>query len=173
MSYVGKIFLRIVLSLTIGLVSGFAISEISFQLLKEDNRAPANVDLMIPAGTSELVARGEVPPSIPEGMKFVVGDTLVVHNQDEVDHQLGPLWIPAGTTASMNLDRNQNFIFACTFQPSSYFGLDVREPVTIWTRLGGVAFSGIPLGAILALYSFIVWPIPKTTEGVNDLSKDA
>ena len=173
MSYTGKILFRIVVMLTIGLVAGFAISEISFQLLKEDNRAPTDVSLVIPAGTSELVAKGETPPSIPEGMKFVVGDTLIVQNDDEVDHQLGPLWIPAGMTASMNLDRNQNFVFACTFQPSSYFGLDVREPVTIWTRLGGVAFSGIPLGAILALYSFIAWPIPKATEGPDDFSKDA
>lgn len=173
MSYTRKIFLRIVLALTIGLVAGFAISEVSFQLLKEDNRAPTEVSLVIPAGTSALVAKGESPPSIPEGMKFVVGDTLAVHNNDEVDHQLGPLWIPAGTTASMNLDRNQNFIFACTFQPSSYFGLDVREPVTIWTRLGGVAFSGIPLGAILALYSFVTWPISKPTEENDDLPKAA
>jgi len=173
MSYTRKIFLRIVLALTIGLVAGFAISEISFQLLKEDNRAPTEVSLVIPSGTSALVAKGESPPSIPEGMKFVVGDTLAVHNNDEVDHQLGPLWIPAGTTASMNLDRNQNFIFACTFQPSSYFGLDVREPVTIWTRLGGVAFSGIPLGAILALYSFVTWPISKPTEENDDLPKAA
>ena len=173
MSYSGKIIWRIVLSLAIGLAAGFVISEVSFQLLKQDNRAPTEVNLTIPAGTSALVAKGDSPPSIPEGMKFVVGDTLVVYNEDEVDHQLGPLWIPAGATASMNLDRNQNFIFACTFQPSSYFGLDVREPVTIWTRLGGVAFSGIPLGAILALYSFITWPIPKSTEESNDISKDA
>ncbi|NIV14387.1 MAG: hypothetical protein GWN62_24870 [Aliifodinibius sp.] len=152
---------------------GFAISEISFQLLKSDSRAPKDVKLTIPEGTSVLVSQGKVPPSIPEGMKFVVGDTLVVHNEDEVDHQLGPLWIPAGTTASMNLDRDQNFIFACTFQPSNYFGLDVREPVTIWTRLGGVVFSGVPLGAILALYSFITWPIEKPTKETNDFQANA
>jgi hypothetical protein len=161
------------LSLTLGLVIGFAISEISFQLLKEESRAPSNVDLIIPKGTAILVAEGEVPPSIPKGMKFVVGDTLVVHNNDVVDHQLGPLWIPAGSIASMNLDRDQNFIFACTFQPSSYFGLDVREPVTFWTRFGGVMFSGIPLGAIIALYSFIPWPIHKQTVGSNDHQKNS
>ena len=173
MSYFGRILMRVALALTLGLVIGFAISEISFQLLKEDSRAPTNVDLIIPQGTSVLIANGEVPPSIPEGMKFVVGDTLSVHNNDLVDHQLGPLWIPAGSMASMNLDRDQNFIFACTFQPSSYFGLDVREPVTIWTRLGGVVFSGVPLGAILALYSFIPWPIHKETEVNSDLQENA
>jgi len=164
MSMIGKVLVRIALMLAIGLTIGFAISEISFQLLKEENRPPQNIDLMIPEGTSQLVAMGEIPPAIPEGMKFVVGDTLVVHNNDSVDHQLGPLWIPAGTTGSMNLDREQNFIFACSFQPSNYFGIDVREPVTVWTRLGGVLFSGIPLGALLMLYSLITWPINKVNE---------
>ena len=164
MSFISKILVRVILALLIGLVSGFAISEISYLVLREDSRAPGVVDLIIPEGTSEEVAQGTSPPSIPEGMKFVVGDTLVVHNNDSVDHQLGPLWIPPGSTASMALDREQNFIFACSFQPSNYFGLDVREPVTIWTRLGGVLFSGIPLGAILALYSFIIWPISRQNE---------
>ena len=141
MSYIGRILVRVVLALTIGLVSGFAISEISYLILKEDSRAPELVDLIIPEGTS-------------------------------VDHQLGPLWIPPGSTASMVLDREQNFIFACSFQPSNYFGLDVREPVTIWTRLGGVMFSGIPLGAILALYSFIMWPISRHDEDSNANKKD-
>jgi len=72
----------------------------------------------------------------------------------------------------MVLDREQNFIFACSFQPSNYFGLDVREPVTIWTRLGGVMFSGIPLGAILALYSFIIWPISRQDEDSNANKND-
>jgi len=167
MSNFRKILVRVILALVIGLVSGFAISEISYLVLREESRAPEVVDLIIPAGTSVEVAKGKVPPSIPEGMRFVVGDTLVVRNNDSVDHQLGPLWIPPGNTASMVLDREQNFIFACSFQPSNYFGLDVREPVTIWTRLGGILFSGIPLGAILALYSFIMWPISRQDEDTN------
>jgi len=167
MSSIRKIVVRVILALVIGLVSGFAISEISYLVLREESRAPEVVDLIIPAGTSVEVAKGKVPPSIPEGMRFVVGDTLVVRNNDSVDHQLGPLWIPPGNTASMVLDREQNFIFACSFQPSNYFGLDVREPVTIWTRLGGILFSGIPLGAILALYSFIMWPISRQDEDTN------
>lgn len=167
MSNFRKILVRVILALVIGLVSGFAISEISYLVLREESRAPEVVDLIIPAGTSVEVAKGKVPPSLPEGMRFVVGDTLVVRNNDSVDHQLGPLWIPPGNTASMVLDREQNFIFACSFQPSNYFGLDVREPVTIWTRLGGILFSGIPLGAILALYSFIMWPISRQDEDTN------
>lgn len=159
-----KIIRRVVISIVIGLFGGFLISEVSFQLLKESNRAPETVELVIPEGTAEKVSRGESPPDIPEEMTFVVGDVLLVKNEDSTDHELGPLWIPSGTSAQMTLDRDENFIFACTFQPSSYFGLDVREPVTIWTRVGGIVFAGLPFGAIIALYSLIAWPVNKEEE---------
>jgi len=141
-------------------------------LLRETNRPPEVVTIVIPPGTAAAVSRGVTPPSIPEEMTFVVGDTLEVQNNDNTDHQLGPLWIPAGSTARMNLDDDQNFIFACSFQPSNYIGLDVREPVTFWTKVGGVVFAGVPLGAILALYSVITSPIQRETEENSDLSQD-
>jgi hypothetical protein len=168
MSTTQKIIRRVGLSVLVGLLVGFLISEISYQFLKETSRAPDTIELIIPEGTAEQVARGETPPTIPEEMTFVVGDVLQVHNQDATDHQLGPVWIPSNSSASLTLDEVNNFIFACSFQPSSYLGLDVREPVTLGTRIGGVVFSGIPLGAILALYSLIVWPIKSETETTPD-----
>ena len=90
---------RIGLSLLIGLVFGFLLNEITFQFVKEVNRAPSTVELTIPEGTAEIIKQGGEAPAIPEEMVFVVGDLLVVWNQDGVDHQLGPLWIPAGKEA--------------------------------------------------------------------------
>jgi hypothetical protein len=168
MSRIQQIIRRAAISVLVGLLVGFLISEISYQFLKESSRAPETIELVIPDGTADQVARGETPPTIPEEMTFVVGDVLLVHNQDVTDHQLGPVWIPASTSASLNLDEVNNFIFACTFQPSSYLGLDVREPVTLATRIGGVIFSGLPLGAIIALYSLIVWPIKSEEETDQD-----
>jgi hypothetical protein len=161
MSKTGQLIRRIILSLVAGLLIGFLISEISFQFLKESARAPETIELVIPEGTADQVARGESPPTIPEEMTFVVGDVLLVRNQDSTDHQLGPLWIPADSSASLNLDEVNNWVFACSFQPSSYLGLDVQEPVTIGTRIGGIIFSGVPMAAIIALYSLIVWPIKE------------
>lgn len=140
----------------LGVLIAGAMSEISFQVLKRENREPQRVNLVIPAGTAERVARGEVPPTIPEDLAFVVGDVLVVINEDSVDHQLGPLWIPPGTSASLSLDNEQKFAFQCSFQPTKYLGLDVREPVTLGTRLTGILFAGFPLGALFAVYSILV-----------------
>ena len=117
--------------------------------------------MVIPAGTASQVSEGETPPSLPEDMTFVVGDTLVIVNQDDVDHQLGPIWIPAGTSASFNLDTEQNYILDCSFQPTKVFGIDVLQPVTLGTRVVGILFAGFPLGALFAVYSVVLAPHSK------------
>lgn len=147
---------RIFISLLLGLLLGVAIGEIPFIFLRETARPPQEVILTIPAGTAEQVSRGEQPPSLPENMVFVVGDTLVVENEDTVDHKLGPIWIPANSSARLSLDQQENLAFECTFQPGSYFGLDVREPLTFFTRIYGILFAGIPMSILIALYSFIM-----------------
>jgi hypothetical protein len=147
---------RIVISMMLGILVGGVTMEVAYQLLKRENREPHRVELVIPAGTADKIARGESPPGIPEDMTFVVGDTFVVVNQDVVDHQLGPFWIPPGTSASLNLDTEENFILDCSFQSTSIFGLDVRQPVTLGTRLTGILFAGLPLGALFAVYSTLL-----------------
>jgi hypothetical protein len=145
----------------LGILLGGITTELAYQTLKRENRAPERIELVIPAGTAARVAAGEAPPSIPANMSFVIGDTLVVVNQDTADHQLGSLWIPSGTSASMNLDTQQSFAFECSFQPSKYLGIDVQPPVTMGTRIEGIFFAGLPLGAIFAVYSVLLAPRKK------------
>jgi hypothetical protein len=154
---------RLAIALAIGLAIGAAVSEIPFLYLRETARAPQDVVLTIPAGTAAEVARGEKPPTIPENMTFVVGDVLVVRNEDVVDHQLGQLWIPAKSTAQLPLQQEASLAFECSFQPGNYFGLDVREPLTTTTRLTGILFAGLPMAVLIALYSFII-PSKKTQD---------
>src|SRR5512139_1149477 len=130
---------RILLCFLIGLVLSVAITEIPFIFLRETARPPKEITLVIFKGTAEKVARGEQPPGIPENMKFVVGDTLTVQNQDTADHQLGPLWIPANSSARLSLDQVESLAYECSFQPGKYLGLDVSEP--------------LPLGILFSLYS--------------------
>ena len=156
-----SIIKRITISMLLGVLLAAITTEVAYQLLKRENREPQQIELVIPAGTAEGIANGEVPPGIPEDMNFVVGDTLVVVNQDNVDHQLGPLWIPAGTSASLNLDTEQNYILECSFQPANVFGIDVLQPVTLGTRLTGILFAGFPLGALFAVYSTLIGKDPK------------
>lgn len=151
-----QIIKRIVYSLLVGLLLGAVISEVPFLFLQENARPPQLVELVIPRGTAEQVARGEQPPSIPENMVFVVGDTLVVKNEDSVDHKLGPLWIPKNSSAQLSLNEQESFAYECSFQPGNYFGLDVQESLTIGTRIYGIVYAGLPLGVLIALYSLVM-----------------
>ncbi len=147
---------RIIISMLIGILLGVAISEFSFIFLQETARPPQEVVLTIPAGTAEKVARGEQPPSIPLDMIFVVGDTLVMVNEDNADHKLGQLWIPANSSARLALNEEQNMAFECSFQAGNYFGLDVRQALTLGTRIYGGLYAGLPLGILIAVYSFVI-----------------
>ncbi|HEY3473949.1 MAG TPA: hypothetical protein VGK56_05020 [Anaerolineales bacterium] len=152
---------RLVFSLAMGLLMGVLVSEVPFLFLRETARAPREILLTIPPGTADQVARGEQPPSIPENMTFVVGDRFVVRNEDSVDHKLGPLWIPANSSAELSLDQEESLAYECSFQPGNYFGLDVREPLTLGTRLYGIFFVALPMAIMIALYSFMVVPQRK------------
>lgn len=151
---------RLVISLLIGLVLGAAISEIPFLYLRETARVPQEIVLTIPAGTAAQVSQGEQPPTIPENMTFVVGDMLVVRNEDSVDHQLGPLWIPANSSAQLSLETQENVSFECSFQPDNSMGLDIYEPLTFSTRFVGIMSTGLSMGILIGLYSLLL-PVRK------------
>jgi hypothetical protein len=146
-----------------GILIAAILAEAAFRYIgTAADRGPQRIELIIPAGTSDRVARGEALPGLPDPMVFVVGDTLVVKNQDSTAHQLGPLWVPAGSSASLSFDQAQNFAFACSFIPGNYLGLDVKEPLTLSTRIVGILSAGIPLGMLLSLYIvFAVLPARK------------
>lgn len=155
---------RIVFSFLLGLTIAAIMTEASYFFLKKENREPSIIELVIPAGTSELLRAGETPLDIPRDMRFVVGDILTVINQDGESHQLGPLWIPANSSASLKLETEENLVVECSFQTGSYMGITVQEPVTWRTRMSGIFFAGFPLGMIFAVYSGLVGVQKKKEE---------
>jgi hypothetical protein len=162
-----RIVLWFVGCITLSVLVAAALSETAFRLLKTaQDRAPTRIELIIPPGTAAEVARGKNPPGISDTMVFVVGDTLVVNNQDSQAHQLGPLWVPAGSSASLSFDHVESYAFACSFLSGKYLGLDVAEPITLTTRAVGILSAGVPLGALMALYIvFAVLPDQKVRQG--------
>jgi hypothetical protein len=159
-------FLRRLLILSIIAIMGVLfISELSYRLLREDSsRAPKTINLVIPEGTAKKIAEGQSEPSIPEDIVFVVGDTLKVENQDVVDHQLGPLWIPAGKTASLPMGEVSNYAYSCSFRPSQYLGITIREPVTWASRLGAIAL--ISNHHFLLVYNLVVRPLKPVESSI-------
>lgn len=155
-----RLILRFLAGIGVGLLLAIPFTELAFRWQGNTTSRPAKtVVLTIPAGTSAKVDTGQ--KVLPQDYVFVVGDVLMVHNEDSVVHTLGPLVIPPGSSASMALNHLGNLSYTCTFQPTKYLGLNVQAPLTLGLRLEGIAIAGIPLGILFALYSLIVRPVKR------------
>ena len=154
--------LRLVVIFLISLAMMLVITEGAFLLQRDEtDRAPKTIQIVIPEGASQSVEAGEDVISLPEGSVFVLGDVLEVVNQDTVNHQLGPIWVPPGAVGSLMLDEANEYSYTCSFVPSQYLGFDVRQPTTWTTRLVGLGISVPTTTAFLFLYSFLVFPVKK------------
>lgn len=143
----------VALSLFAGILLALVMTELAYKFqVKSQDRDGKQLRLVIPLGTAILLQAGGESPAIPSDMTFVVGDVLVVENQDNADHQLGPLFIPKGASAKLEFKKSENLAYACTFTPEKYLGLEIKQPLTFATRMTGVLSAGIPLGTLMALY---------------------
>jgi len=157
---------RLLITTLLGFSFVALFNETSYLLQREkSDRAPKVVQLVIPAGTAEKVTAGERQVSLPENMTFVVGDQLEVINQDSVDHQLGPLWVPPASTARLVLNQPNRFDYSCSFTPSRYLGIDVRQATTLQTRLAGLMIAAPATVAFLFLYSLLIFPLQPRRNG--------
>lgn len=155
-----SLFKRGFITLALATVIIFIISEGVYFLRKDKiSREPQVIQLTIPPGTAAQVDKGESVTNIPQRMIFVTGDTLLVYNADDVAHELGPLWIPPGKNASLKLDLASDFSYSCSFTPSKYLGLTVKEATTWKTRLVALFYGVPPLWMFFLVYSFVLVPM--------------
>jgi len=151
---------RLLVVFLISTVAMLVVTEGAYLLQKEDtDRPPKTIQIVIPAGASDRIEAGENIDTLPENLVFVIGDTLEVVNQDSVNHELGPIWVPAGSTGRLVLEEASKFSYSCTFAPNNYLGLDVKKPTTWMTRLTGLAISVPTTMAFLFVYGLLVYPI--------------
>lgn len=150
-------------------IFSWIISELSFRLQGNTlDRGPEIIELEIPKGTAENIAKGIYSLSIPEEMTFVVGDKLVVINNDTEAHELGPLLIPPGSRSSLTMGQEDSFLMGCSFSATNYLGLTIREPTTWKTRLLAISFAAPPTAIIAFMYSLAIKPI-STTEKEHEI----
>jgi hypothetical protein len=154
------LLLRFLLGIIVGIIIAIPFSEFAFRWQgNTTSRPPKTILLKIPAGTAEKVGQGK--NVLPTDLTFVAGDILLVENQDSVIHTLGPLVIPAGSSARLALSHTGSLSYTCSFQPTKYQGLDILEPLSLGTRVEGILISGIPMGLLIALYSLVIRPLKK------------
>jgi len=118
-------------------------------------RAPQQIEYVIPVGTEKIVAAGNAVPTLPDKWQFLVGDVLLLRNEDIVNHQFGPFWIPAGATITMPLERASKFSYLCSVHPNGSIQMEVLPP-NYWTRvLYPILYLGFPIGGVFALSVYI------------------
>jgi hypothetical protein len=114
-------------------------------------RNPTRIEYVIPFGAAQRIAAGEALQTIPAKAVFVAGDKLVFRNEDQVDHRVGPFWIPSGSTLTIPLERASSISYLCTVHPSGTIDLDVRPQNSAWLMLIPTLGLGIPLGGVLTV----------------------
>ncbi len=119
-------------------------------------RPPQRIEFVIPQGTAQRVQAGEAVPSIPAKSVFVIGDVLVIRNEDVANHQLGPFWIPAKSTLSVPLNQAQSFSYLCTIHPSGSIGLEVRPRDSLLLTFIPTFAMGLPLGIALVIIARVL-----------------
>jgi hypothetical protein len=163
----GPYIARLGLVFIVALVFTALFNEVTYGQQRESyDRPPQTVTLMIPPGTAQRVAAGERQPEIPEELIFVVGDTLEVINQDTVPHQLGPVWVPAGATGYLNMEKPDRVSYSCSFQNTRYLGIDVRQGTTMGIRLTALVLAAPTLTALLFMYSLVAFPVKAKISNV-------
>lgn len=173
-STIKKGLLRLLITLLISFALVLIGSEVAYFFLRDSSdRTPQEIELIIPPGTAARVEAGEAIPSIPDELTFVLGDTLVVKNDDLVDHQLGPLWIPPRTSAKLVLDAAQRYAYACSFQSTRYLGLNVKQATTWKTRVVALGFAVPPTTMFFFIYSLVLWPINPNSKPENKMKLQA
>lgn len=167
-----KIFKRLlIVSVLAGLFVG-GISEVTYRLRKDDtDRTPEIIELIIPAGTAASIEDGATGLDIPDEMVFVVGDVLKVINNDSVDHQFGPLFIPAGTSASIQMEEANKYAYNCSFKATKYLGLNVRPRTTLASRAKALLLASPPTAMFFLVYSLLLFPLDKKAGSDSILKK--
>lgn len=87
------------------------------------------VEIEIPLGTAERVARGEVVETLPSDLLLRRGDTLVLANFDDQPHRIGAIWAEPGRSTRTIVDsslQDSGSLF-CTFHPGGAIGVSPQS----------------------------------------------
>ncbi len=94
-----------------------------------DNDPAHQMVIVIPQGTRILMQLGQAPDIIPTKVYFKVNgqNTLVIKNNDVVDHTIGPYVVHAGETLRQTFTRAATFQGKCSVNARSTVSIIVDE----------------------------------------------
>ena len=117
--------IRLLKTVILASIGVWAICALALLIYTRGARAPEMHTLVIPAGTSQLIAEGQNPLEIPPTWSFLADDTLQLVNRDRVDHWFGSYFVPALTTREFRLQPTIGGSLFCSLHPSGAITIDV------------------------------------------------
>jgi hypothetical protein len=87
---------------------------------------PQVVEIVIPLGTMERLARGEVVDVMPAKLEFRVGDTLRVRNDDRADQFVGPYFVRAGEQFELTYGSPGRYEGLCNLSGGASYEIVIR-----------------------------------------------
>ncbi len=81
-----------------------------------------------------------------------------------MSHQLGPVWVPPGASARLEMKQAEQIAHTCSFQATRYLGLDVRQPSTLGTRLTALAVAAPTMTSLFFCLQFTVFPDKESSD---------
>ena len=148
---------RVLQRLLLCAVAAFSFAAIPsfawWYILDSRDAPPSTFQVDIPAGTADEIAAGAQPPSLPKTLRLAAGSSLLIRNLDVVNHQIGPVIIPAGAEktvpAGMFVSAGQDR-FVCSFHSAGTIGLTTVGKSTP----AGALLVSLLVAAPLTLASF-------------------
>jgi len=123
---------RLLRTVTLATIGMWVICAVALLIYTNGARAPQTHTLVIPDGTSQLIAAGQNPLEIPATWSFLADDTLKLVNRDRVDHWFGGFFVPALTTREYGLQQTFGGSLFCSVHPAGAVTIDVHRFVWWW-----------------------------------------
>jgi plastocyanin len=85
------------------------------------------VEIVVPLGTQERLDRGEDVVVMPAELRFEVGDTLRIRNDDVSDHPVGPYRVRAGQEFELRYGAPGHYVGMCPLTEGKTYEIVITE----------------------------------------------
>lgn len=115
---------RWVLLLT-ALAASFVLLAVGLsQIIERDSRIHT---IVIPPGTADRLAAGEDIELIPANLRFTLSDRLVIENNDDQLHQVGPFSVGPGERIDQEFREVATIEGMCSLHPSGSVTIEIES----------------------------------------------
>ncbi len=128
----------------------FLVCLLALWIFAGPGRDASRREILIPAGTADLIAAGQNPLDLPSNWSFRSGDVLVLDNRDVADHYVGAWFAPYGEVTEVTMEASATVF--CTLHPAGQIIIDVTPRRSDWAlAVPPTLMIGPALGLVLLL----------------------